>query len=342
MTRRCLIVKLGALGDVASVLPAAWKLRQSGAEIDWLCGRSVAPLLACYSWVRTIVIDDTVLFGKPWPFAVRQIVAAWTRIAGIRYELCATLQYDWRYRALTLPVWARRSITLEDNRREFSLVSERHHAAEFDRILCGTADGYRAENLAPPSPDTLPANPMPRNGKIRIALAPGGARNALRDDPLRRWPLDAYAALAARLLAKSFEVVLTGGPSDAWVETAFQGLPLSNCIARWSVPQLLAFYGACDCVITHDTGPLHLAGLTRCGVVGIFGPTVPSKALPRRAGVVALWGGQRLPCRPCYDGRTFAACARNECTISITPARVMAAVESLLAHPNADWRVESV
>jgi heptosyltransferase-2 len=136
--------------------------------------------------------------------------------------------------------------------------------------------------------------------------------------------------------------VLTGGPGDRWAAEAFSGLPVRTCIAEWAIPQTLAFYQSCDCVVTHDTGPLHLAGLVQCGLVGLFGPTAPSKALPRRAGVVALWGGERLPCRPCYDGRTFASCNSNECMRSITPKRVVDAIESVLAHPAADWRVENL
>lgn len=342
MRRKALIVKLGAIGDVASVLPAAWKLHQSGTEIDWLCGTTVAPLLSCYSWVRPIVVNDARLLGGRRRGAIGEILRTWRKLAGSSYDVCAVLQYDRKYRILTLPVRTRRLIALDQNARAFKLVSERHHSAEFERILCDEPDEFRSEDIAPVPPDLLPANPMPPNGWIRIALVPGGARNLLRDDPLRRWPLDAYAALARILLGRGYELVLTGGPGDEWVEPGFSGLPLQNCIARWSIPQTLAFYQSCDCIVTHDTGPLHLAGLVNCGLVGLFGPTAPSKALPRRTGVAGLWGGERLPCRPCYDGRTFASCKSNGCMISITPERVAATVESLLRNRGAEWRVENV
>jgi heptosyltransferase-2 len=143
-------------------------------------------------------------------------------------------------------------------------------------------------------------------------------------------------------LDKDYEVVLTGGPGDIWVEPRFSDLPVENQIAQWSIPQTLAFYQSCDCVITHDTGPLHLAGLVQCGLVGLFGPTAPSKALPRRKGVIGIWGGERLACRPCYDGHTFASCNWNGCMISITPQRVAATVETLLVDPGAEWQVANL
>jgi heptosyltransferase-2 len=342
MRSKALIVKIGAIGDAASVLPAARMLYQSRLEIDWLCGKTIAPLLSCYSWVRPIVVDDELLFGDRKASAFWQIMHTWGKLIGSSYDLCAILQYDRRYRILTLPVRTRSSIALCSHLRSFKLISERHHSAEYVRILCGLADKYCADNIAPVAPDRLPPNPMEPQRKIRIALAPGGARNLLRDDAQRRWPLDSYYSLAQILLDKGYEVVLTGGQGDRWVEARFSDLPVENRIYQWTIPQTLAFYQSCDCVITHDTGPLHLAGLVECGLVGLFGPTAPSKALPRRKGVIGLWGGARLACRPCYDGRTFAKCEWNGCMISMTPQRVAASVETLLGNPGAEWQVISL
>lgn len=343
MPGRSLIVKLGSIGDVAATIPAAWKLhRTAETEIDWLCGKVVAPLLACYGWIHPIVVDDRRLLGKNRVAAVAEVLRVWKSLMGASYETCAVLQYDARYRLLCLPARARRSVALDWDERAFQLVSERHHTAEYARILCGLADEYREENLAPLAPECLPENPLPRGSRRRIALAPGGARNLLRDDPQRRWPLEAYAALARQLLDENHEVVITGGPDDDWIRPQFADLAVECHIGVWSIPQTVAFYASCDCVVTHDSGPLHLAGLTRCGLVGLFGPTAPSKALPRRAGAIALWGGERLPCRPCYDGRECAACTRNGCLISIGPERVAATVRSLLAAPGAEWSIESL
>ncbi len=339
MTRTSLIVKLGAIGDVASAIPAVWKLYQSGSEIEWLCGKVVAPLLSCYSWIRPIPVDDGALFGSRSQHKLAEIWRTWRRLAGSSYDLCAILQYDARYKALVVPVRARRTILLRRHERAFRLVSERHHTAEFARILLDEPDGYREQNLSPVPPDKLPPSPLPVPPKIRIALAPGGARNLLNDDSQRRWPVEAYAELARLLIHKGYEVVLTGGPGDTWVEPHFVGLDLENCIGHWPIPQTIAFYQSCHCVVTHDSGPMHLAGIAGCGLLALFGPTAPSKAMPRRDGIVGLWGGEHLPCRPCYDGNSFAKCSWNGCLISITPERVAAEVESIVTLPQADWRV---
>jgi heptosyltransferase-2 len=339
LKRKTLIVKLGAIGDVASLIPAVWKLHQSGSEIDWLCGKVVAPLLSCYTWIRPIVANDGALFRGGRMAKVAEVLRVWRQLFGASYDLCAVLQYDRRYNSLVIPVRARKSIVLKRQERAFRLVSERHHTAEFARILLGEPDGYQEENLAPVYPDLLPANPLPGNGKIRIALAPGGARNLLNDDAQRRWPVESYVELAKILLGRGYEVVLTGGPGDVWVDEHFAGLDVVHCIGHWQIPQTIAFYQSCDCMVSHDSGPMHLAGIAGCSLIALFGPTAPSKALPRREGVVAFWGGERLPCRPCYDGNTFADCSWNGCLISITPQRIAAQVESMVRDPKAEWHV---
>jgi heptosyltransferase-2 len=342
MSRKSLIVKLGAIGDVASAIPAAWALHQSGSQIDWLCGKVVAPLLSCYSWIRPITVNDGALFKGSSIEKITEILRVWRLLFGSSYDLCAILQYDRRYKSLVVPVRAQKTIMLDRQVRAFRLVSERHHTAEFARILLGEPDGYREQNLAPVPPDTLPANPLPGTGKIRVAFAPGGARNLLNDDAQRRWAIESYAELAGILINQGYEVVLSGGPGDTWVRPFFAGLNVEDHIGRWKIPQTIAFYESCDCVVTHDSGPMHLAGLSKCGLIALFGPTAPSKALPRREGVVSLWGGERLPCRPCYDGNKFADCKWNGCMISITPERVAAEIASMVANPATQWKVVNI
>lgn len=338
--RKSLIVKLGAIGDVACVLPAAWKLHGSGSEVHWICGKQVLPLLSCYSWVHPISIDDKRLLGGRRLAALSEVVHTWGILFGSSYDLCAVLHYDSRYRLLALPVRARHSVALDWNRRESQLVSVRHHSAEYARILCNLPDEYCADNVAPLAPDSLLENPLPRKGIRRVALVPGGARNLLRDNPQRRWSVSSYADLARLLLDRGYEVVLSGGPGDEWVLSSFADLPVDNRIGKWTIPQTLAFYDSCDCVVSHDTGPMHLAGLTRTGLVALFGPTAPSSFLPRRNGVVGLWGGKSLPCRPCYNGREYANCEWNGCMMAITVQRVIAEVEALLENPGVEWHVE--
>ena len=328
---RALIVKLGAIGDVVMVIPAAHALHQSGYEIDWLCGEVVAPVLRLYPWVHVIAVDERRLLSMGKVEAVRLLAEVWRKLAGRGYELCATLYYDRRYRLLTLPVRTGRRIRLSNTDRATRLLPGRHHSDEYIRILLERKDQETQTRVSPVRPKGLPSCSLPRQAaKPRVVLVPAGARNLLRNDALRRWPVNSYADVAARLLAAGCEVVLAGGPDDVWVSPAFASLRVTDLIGKLSLVETLALLDSAEVTVTHDTGPLHLAGLTSTATVAIFGPTDPHWFFPAVANAVALWGGEGFACRPCYNGHDYAPCPHNGCMEQVTPDMVMAEVMRML------------
>ncbi len=336
---RVLILKFGAIGDVIMAIPAAHQLHLQGHTIDWVCGHAVLPILELYPWINPIPIDDRALLKGGAPAKLKVLLDLWRRLAGRRYLLAATLYYDARYRFLTGPIRSDRKIQLSHTDRNLRLIPGRHHTDEFARILLNWPDQVRPQPLSPVAPPRLPPAPLPRTGKRRVVLAPAGAKNMMADDILRRWQPEHYVALTRLLLARDLEVVLIGGPGDAWIQPLFAAFPVADLIGKLTLPETLALLDEADVLVTHDTGPLHLAGITRAGVVGIFGPTDPRGRLPQRPGAVAIWGGEGFACRPCYDAHSFAPCPSNECMAEVTPALVLAEVEALFHSPQTPAHV---
>jgi heptosyltransferase-2 len=235
----------------------------------------------------------------------------------------------------TLPVRAARHLTLSRTERDRRILPTRSHADEFARILLNLKDTYREDSLPPLRPDRLPPSPLPEPKARRIAIVPAGASNMVRQQTLRRWPADRYVSIAKTLLARGDEVVLLGGPDDVWIRTHFEALAahprLIDCIGATTLPEFISLADTCSLVLSHDTGPLHLAGLSLAPVLALFGPTDPGSFLPRRSGVRVLWGGEGLACRPCYDGRDFAPCESNGCMQSITAETVLCTIDEMLA-----------
>lgn len=337
--RKALVIKLGQIGDAIMAIPAVYALHLQGYDIEWVCGKAVEPLLACYSWIRTIPVEDKTLFLGGAAQKVRVLMDLWRRIVPQPYDLCATLYYDTRYRLLTFPVRCRRRVTLSQRTRSTTLLPSRHPADEFTRVLLGTEDGCREHSSAPVRPDRLPPSPLPAARDVRrIAMFAGGVQHLVREQvqrrlpeqALRRWPVERFGAVAEELCKKGWEVVLMGSPEDVWVRPHFAHLRVTDCIGAFSLPEVVSACNNCDAVITHDTGPLHLAGLSDTCLVSIFGPTDPSTRVPRRPGVVGIWGGQGFACRPCYDGRDFAPCQFNGCMHQVPPDLVLRELDRLL------------
>jgi heptosyltransferase-2 len=329
--KRALIVKLGAIGDVVMAVAAGHELYRAGFEIDWVCGPTVKPLLECYSWIKTIVIDEKAIFAGNAKGRAMAVLKLWKSLSGQHYDICAVLYYDYRYRILVPPWIARRKVYLSHKSREYLLLPSRHHADDIARILLGHLDSAQVETVPTVCPDFLPKAPLKaKSAPLRIGIVPGGASNLIREQALRRWPLESYVALAKSLIERGWEILLLGGPDDVWVKESFERLTVVDCIGALSLPEFVSTCDTCDAVISHDTGPLHLAGLSSAALIGLFGPTQPRTRMPRKRNVSSIWGGERFACTPCYDGRNFAPCLNNACMQEITPQRVLQELDILL------------
>jgi heptosyltransferase II len=320
---KILIVKIGAVGDTVMALSmlSAIDRQELGSKITWVCGKTVASLVrVAHRADEVIELDDHQLLkgGKVGAFLV--LSRLWLKLFGRRFDLIVTGHSDSRYQLVSLTVRSkvRRSFGEEGGRR--SPIPGRYHADEYVRLITGI-DGpsaLRAEipviqvNLAPSLREKL----IP--SKKVVALAPGGAKNLLRDDALRRWPLENYVVLAEKFLKEGFQVVVTGSPADDWIRGSFKHLAVTDLVGQTSLTDLIALYSQCRLVVTHDSGPLHLAIASGARVLALFGPTAPDEKVPTRTKVKALWGGEHLACRPCYDGRNYADCTDNQCLKNVT------------------------
>jgi heptosyltransferase-2 len=213
-------------------------------------------------------------------------------------------------------------------------VVGRYFGDEYARMLdgpahCGPIVGhYPLARLRPPSPREIRGS---RARPRRVALVPGGAKNVLRETNVRRWPAAHYATVAAALAGEGIEVVLVGDANDTWVRPSFIGIDVRDRIGTTTLPETLDLLSVCDLVISHDTGPMHLARIAGAPLLALFGPTMPSQFIVEDQRTTALWGGKNLACRPCYDGREVAECTANLCMSEIEPANVLRVARALLA-----------
>jgi len=331
--RSVLIVKLAAIGDVVMALPMITALRAQDAatHITWLCGATAAPLLARVDGIDELVaVDDVAVLTGGRAAKAQAVMTGWSALAGRRFDLVLTAHSDPRYRMLAARVRARERRWLGERGPRPRLVAGRHHGDEYVRLVTEVDDRGAVRYPPPRLSAELDPEVARRIGPGRplVALAPGGARNPARDNPLRRWPVERYVALA-KLLAGRHSVALTGAADDAWIRPAFAGTDVIDLVGITSLPGLAALYARCAAVVTHDSGPLHVARLVDAPVVALFGPTLPASVMRETPRATALWPGASLPCAPCYDGREFAACESNRCLQLITPEAVVAAIEAL-------------
>jgi heptosyltransferase-2 len=328
--RRILFVKLGAIGDVIMALPLSRYLARQGVEVTWVCGQSLEPLVRTFSEAQKIeTVNDRKLFAGDLIAKLTVFVQVFLRYLGRSYDEVLVGHADPRYRLLFRgvrgPIFSFGS-HLGGNRIP---TGTRHHSYEYMKL------GTRLDSGSAPDPREYAPKPLKKwNGKGSriIALAPGGARNLLADDRLRRWPITHYRRLAEELLRHGYEVQVFGAPTDAWVLESFRDLKIKNRVGELDLLGFIAALSDVEALVTHDSGPLHIGGLAGVPVFGLFGPTEGSWRFPLANSGRLLQLPEKLPCQPCYDGKNFAPCQDNKCLSSLSPMRVFEAITETVGH----------
>lgn len=114
--------------------------------------------------------------------------------------------------------------------------------------------------------------------KSVVAICPGSINSRAK-----RWPAEAYAALADRLIEDCRQVVLIGSKDEADVTsevTSRMRHPPVVLTGKTKLDQIVAVLALVDLVVTNDTGPAHIAAALGCPTIVIFGPTNPLTTRP--------------------------------------------------------------
>jgi len=202
------------------------------------------------------------------------------------------------------------------------------HVIEQDVELASAVGG---DALTPATP-WLPVDPAAEAWAEKI-LRPPEAQSAVLINPgagwgAKCWPSERYAAVAQALVDRGLRVLINAGPGEEpLAETIVQSAGAATPLAC-SLGQLIALTRRADLVIAGDTGPLHLACALGRPVVGIYGPTDPSRNGPFGTRFKVL----RSPASRRDHTRRQAPEAG---LLTILPKDVLRAADELLAEENA-------
>ena len=117
-----------------------------------------------------------------------------------------------------------------------------------------------------------------REGEPIVALCPGSINSRAK-----RWPAEAYAAFADRLIDSRREVLLIGSADEADVTREVTSRMKQQPVVltgKTSLDQITAVLSLVDLVVTNDTGPAHIAAALGRPTLVIFGPTNPLTTRP--------------------------------------------------------------
>lgn len=340
---RILLVKLGAIGDVIQTAIAVRHYRSQHPDdiICWLTSDNLFELVTSMGVADHVMqVQESKLLSGSISSRILYLLKYISKNISkyIEIDTVITAYSDWRYRLLTAAIYWKPHRSFNQSVLRPSPIHHRNRSFEYWRLLSlddttpfdipaqalGIGDRLLAQSLSKQANEKLSILPQ-----RFIVMIPGGARNLLRDDNLRRWPLNNYLQLAEKLIESGTPVVLAGGPDDKWVIEAFSHLPCHNIIGQTSLMELIHVFDRADAIISHDTGPMHLAVLTKTPLVALFGPTPSNAVIPLgRKNTIVLQPGNLISCSPCYDGRNYAVCKNALCMDAISVTSVMLALQN--------------
>jgi ADP-heptose:LPS heptosyltransferase len=160
---------------------------------------------------------------------------------------------------------------------------------------------------------------------------PGGLRSELKE-----WPPASWHALASRLRAVGLSIVLTGSRADADRTARFANASASttdvrfiNCAGRYGIEELVGVLRASSCVVSVNTGVMHLAAAAGAPTVALNGPTNEVRWGPVGARAVSV--NSKLPgCGYLNLGFEYDS-GPAECMLGISVDSVADAVLRLLS-----------
>jgi lipopolysaccharide heptosyltransferase I len=146
----------------------------------------------------------------------------------------------------------------------------------------------------------------------------------------KTWKSERFAQLGRLLsLKENWKVIVIGGIGESEKKKAqrIKKMAADKLLVApaTTVSQLVSLLRRCSMAIGGDTGPLHLAAALGVPVIGLYGPTSPSRNGPYTDKKEVIY--HNLPCSPCW--KRTCKIKTNECMDSIQVEEVMDKVESL-------------
>ncbi|HEV2136492.1 MAG TPA: glycosyltransferase family 9 protein [Terracidiphilus sp.] len=201
------------------------------------------------------------------------------------------------------------------------------HVIEQDVELASALAGDKLEPVKPLLPMDGEAELW--CGKVLTGKLPVVVMNPGAGWGAKRWPVERYAMVARGLVDRGIEVVVNTGPGEEpLAQVIVQETKGAARLLMPSLGRLIELMRRVALCISGDSGPLHLACALGRPVVGIYGPTDPTRNGP--------FGTRARVLRSPASRRDHSRKSEPEAgLLTIQPEEVLRAAEELLVGETA-------
>jgi heptosyltransferase-2 len=150
--------------------------------------------------------------------------------------------------------------------------------------------------------------------------------------PSKRWPEQQYAEVANEMLKQGYQVCLFGSAKDKVVTEKIKNLveaenqhKVYDLAGDTNLIEAVDLLGACQTVVSNDSGLMHIAAAVGCRVVAVYGSTSP-KYTPPLANAVEIVHTD-ISCRPCF--KRTCQFSHMKCLTELPAQQVLGSIQKL-------------
>ena len=327
---KILVVAPSWIGDTILAQPLLTLLKRNhpDARIDVLAPDWSAPLLARMEEVDAVIANP--FHHGEFNFGARRALGR--RIAGNAYGQAYVLPNSWKSALVPFFAGIPRRIGYQGEAR-YLLLNDRHRLDE--RSHPQLVQRYAA--LAGPLPARLPtpklhSSPDQQRSARQVLNLPADANPVVfcpgaEYGPAKRWPAQHFAALAQLVATPQHPAWLIGSDKDAAVGDAIvaaSGGAALNLCGRSSLEQAIDLIASARCVVSNDSGLMHVAAALERPLVALYGSSSPAYTPPLSSHAQII--SRKLECSPCF--KRECPLGHFDCLSRIGPQQVAAAMAS--------------
>ncbi len=329
---RVLVIRVGRLGDTVMATTIIEPIRRSygpDVQIDWAAGTGSS---------NVILKQDPRIHGVfpiahrrlPWPLhAVKRELRRRSRQQA--YELAINLEFtpqcdDFVNFIVCKKFCGRPRVKPEHQPGQHTVDAEKVLYGDFLEVDSGTPDGPLLQ-----MPESSELAILPKDEKF-VMLNPGFSGVLGQGYHIHRgWPMEHWHELIGIITGRfGLSVAINGSPDEGAHFNSLLALPGVYSMFGSSIPALVNAVRDAECLISVDTGTMHLGAAMGAPTIALFGPSLPYLTGPYLSVTPGRILSSNIECQPCYGTDLRKTCKFNRCMHELLPEQVSTALGELL------------
>lgn len=319
ISKKILIIKLGAMGDVlrtTPILPALRKKYSSNIHLTWLVNPESLPLLEKNSYIDKILIcsPETLLRLRHEKFSILINLDIDSKATLIANEVQAEAKFGYYFDSDGHPSPFNKSANYY-LARVFSNHVNKNNTQTYQEMMFEIAElPYNKEELILKNID----EDYGKNFQAKYHLTENDKIIGINIGSAGRWVSKAWHPDNIKTLINqlpNYKIILLGGPNEKNLLPQFISENILTNDLNNSLPQFISVLNLCDIIITGDTLALHLATALKKKTLALFFCTPPQE--------IETYGLVKKITSPLLDKYFYSDLYHEDLVKSISPEQVL-------------------